>query len=341
MGLRVLIVENCPKHQQSQASAWATYLTSCGNILGYICGFSTLPQVLHLPQITQFQSLCMIASVSLTLTVMISCYFITENGPRLTQPDRANSLVSILSLRQVIRTANMMPIKVRKICQIQFFAWMAWFPFLYYSATYVGELYIAPILAQDPTMAARQQALLRKESAHIGTLASLLFAIVAFLSNIVLSSLIQQSKPGTARVTRRSPVSGDSEFSIARAWMCAHLWFATSMFATVFITSWAGGAVLVAYVGISWAMTLWAPFSIIGEEMVAVNRAQDGDDQMGVIMSLHNVAISAPQVVSAIASSGLFWIAKVLEYQDSTGLVLRVGAFAALAAAYLTWKLED
>jgi solute carrier family 45 protein 1/2/4 len=114
------------------------------------------------------------------------------------------------------------------------------------------------------------------------------------------------------------------------------------VFATVLITSWAGGAILVAYVGISWAMTLWAPFSIIGEEMTAKTRGADSDDyQMGQIMSIHNAAISAPQIVAAVLCSGLFWVARVLEYQDSTGLVLRVGGFAALAAAYLTWKIED
>jgi hypothetical protein len=40
-------------------------------------------------------------------------------------------------------------------------------------------------------------------------------------------------------------------------------------------------------------------------------------------------------------SSGLFKIARELGVKDSTGVVLRVGGFAALGAAYLTWKLED
>lgn len=359
MGLRVLIVENCPKNQQTQASAWATYATSCGNILGYICGSITLPKLFHLSRITQFQSLCVIASLSLTLTVIIGCIFISEQDPRLLLLGRAMTPAPALSMKRIIRAAHTMPLKIRKVCQIQFFAWMAWFPFLYYSATYVGELCrsihnemtgsvltsldSAPILAREPTMGIRQSTVLRKEAVHTGSLSSLLFATMTFLANIVLYSVLRRSTSSSPRKSRRSsnPLPSEFNFRISRAWMWAHIYFATSMLATVFVTSWVGGAVLVAYVGISWAMTLWAPFSIIGEEMAAASRVDDTEDQIGVVMSLHNVAISAPQVIAAVVSSGIFRAARELGVKDSTGIVLRIGGFAALGAAYLTWKLED
>jgi solute carrier family 45, member 1/2/4 len=35
VGLGSLAIENCPAHQQAQASAWASRMTGFGNIIGY------------------------------------------------------------------------------------------------------------------------------------------------------------------------------------------------------------------------------------------------------------------------------------------------------------------
>ncbi len=40
MGLRTLVIENCPKSQQQQASAWVSRLTGVGNIIGYLAGIT-------------------------------------------------------------------------------------------------------------------------------------------------------------------------------------------------------------------------------------------------------------------------------------------------------------
>lgn len=100
---------------------------------------------------------------------------------------------------------------------------------------------------------------------------------------------------------------------------------------------------------------LWAPFAIIGGELASLRqpcRDQDiaggrsvvvenawNEDQTGVTMSLHNVAISAPQVLAGLACAAIFWFAKLIESQDGTGWALRAGGCAALRAAWLTRKL--
>lgn len=71
-GFRVLIVENCPAHQQSQASAWASRMVGFGNLVGYISGFAVLPRLFLFTGMTQFQALCLIASFSVLITVIIS-----------------------------------------------------------------------------------------------------------------------------------------------------------------------------------------------------------------------------------------------------------------------------
>ena len=134
-GLRALIVENCPAHQQSQASAWASRMVGFGNLVGYISGFAVLPRLFPFTGMTQFQALCLIASLSVIITVIISClWIIEESSPhkRSVSPQHVG-LVEIS--KDLIRTYRMMPIKIQKVCHIQFCAWMGWFPFLFYSTT--------------------------------------------------------------------------------------------------------------------------------------------------------------------------------------------------------------
>ncbi|KAK5277258.1 hypothetical protein LTR16_010030, partial [Cryomyces antarcticus] len=123
-------------------------------------------------------------------------------------------------------------------------------------------------------------------------------------------------------IPRKSPKKSSLGFqgphiSLTTAWALSHLLFAFAMFTTFFVTSQLGGTLLVALVGLSWAVTLWAPFAIIGVELATRQRhrgSSDGeeelafptDDQAGATIGFHNVAISAPQIIAALACSGIF-----------------------------------
>ena len=135
MGLRTLVIENCPKSQQEQASAWASRLTGVGNIVGYLAGITDLSQLVPSLLFTQFQCLCLVASASLAIGVSMSCIAVTErNATEALMPISANSSLSSY-LRQLLYTYRTMAWKIRKVCYVQFFSWMAWFPFLFYSTT--------------------------------------------------------------------------------------------------------------------------------------------------------------------------------------------------------------
>ena len=134
-GIRALIVENCPTHQQNQASAWASRMIGAGNVVGYLSGSVSLPEIFLSFHLAQFQGLCLIASLSLVATVIITCFSIVETNPRKKSPVSLNSASLATMLRRLIRTYNLMPTRIRKVCHIQFFAWMGWFPFMFYSTT--------------------------------------------------------------------------------------------------------------------------------------------------------------------------------------------------------------
>lgn len=133
-GLRTLIVENCPAHQQTRAAAWTSVLMGMGNIIGYLCGFTVLPVLFRLRGLTQFQCLCLIASLALAVTISINCT-IKEDYSARSLPVRLERTGIRVVCKDLIHTYRFMPRNIRKVCHIQFYAWIGWFPFLFYSTT--------------------------------------------------------------------------------------------------------------------------------------------------------------------------------------------------------------
>lgn len=95
--------------------------------------------------------------------------------------------------------------------------------------------------------------------------------------------------------------------------------------------------VLVASVGISWAITLWVPYSLIG---VLMSKRQEGlqdGPETGAVMGMHNAAISAPQILSALISSVVF--AGFGGADVGVVWTLRIGGCWTVVAAVFSWKL--
>jgi solute carrier family 45 protein 1/2/4 len=145
------------------------------------------------------------------------------------------------------------------------------------------------------------------------------------------------------------------------------------MFSTFFITTPVAATVMAAIVGIPWALSLWAPFALISTEIAQREELtrrrhrpvgqhqnasegseidgskQDGDgedvaDQAGIILGLHNVAVSTPQILATLVSSVVF---KMLQKprnvpgDNSLGWVLRIGGVSALIATFFTSRLGE
>lgn len=115
-------------------------MTGIGNVLGYLSGYVNLPRYVPWLGNTQFKVLCVIASVALGGTLALSTGFIMERDPNEDGPpsEGKNSVWSFFG--QVLSSAKRLPPQVRKVCDSQFFAWIGWFPFLFYSTTYIGEI---------------------------------------------------------------------------------------------------------------------------------------------------------------------------------------------------------
>ena len=436
-GIRCFIVDNAPSHQQESANAWASRLTGVGNILGYIFGYMDLPKYFPFLGNTQFKVLCALASFSLTATLLVSCLYIKERDPRLEGPPSSGNPGVVTFFRQVFKSVKHLPPEIAKVCEVQLAAWVGWFPFLFYSTTYIGQLFVNPIFEGHPGLSDDDINKAWEEATRIGTFALLVYAIVSFVTNLTLPILVvptyksavppepiptesqSEEEPflGSRRVSTSSAgtamdppadISGIREskfgegrewlsrlqipgFTLRRAWLLSHILFAICMFSTFFIYSYQAATAVIGIVGISWALTLWAPFALISAEVSridterrirrhqtesAVSDAQlpngttgpisDGHDlengsatpaakageveeeenlaQAGIILGLHNVAISAPQIISSLLSSAIF---KAFQkprgepWDDSVGWVMRFGGCAAVLAAVLTSRLAE
>lgn len=168
--------------------------------------------------------------------------------------------------------------------------------------------------------------------------------------------------PFAQRTMERLRIPG---FTIRRAWLIAHLLFAACMFSTFFISTPFFAIIMVAVAGISWSLTLWAPFALISGEISKRDEERrsnqrkkllSGDaegfydedeheeDRAGIILGLHNVAVSAPQVIATLVSSAVF---KVLQKPRSVpgdvsvAWTLRLGGIGVLAAAFFTWRMRE
>ncbi|KAF2691800.1 MFS general substrate transporter [Lentithecium fluviatile CBS 122367] len=313
-GLRALVIDVCPSEQQSIASAWAGRFTGISNILGYILG--SLPLVVsHGNEAWRFRLLSLLSVVVLVITVLTTIYFICEEDPRgvAYEPQKGHLL---RALRNVKDGWSSMSTQARRVCTVQFFAWMGWFGFLFYS-----------------TLGIERFDFLRDASIRLDTFASLLSAIAALATTVI-----------SPHVASPNLVVSFSEKSIPSSRF--------GKWRTIFIFTTNTAILLIALTGVSWGITQWTPFALLGEEIAMHQAEKDSATEKGgqkwmsspsgALMGVHNAAISIPQILAAHGSSFIFFMFEGNRSgeDDSIAWVLRTSGVAALVAAWLSWRLK-
>jgi len=191
--IRAFIVDNAPSHQQDSANAWASRMSGVGNIIGYLFGYVDLPRYFWFFGDTQFKVLCVIASLAMAITLGISCICISERDPRLEgEPEKMEGGVFAF-FRSLYHSMQKLPNQISRVCQVQFFAWIGWFPFLFYVTTYIGQIYVDKYLEEDPNMTPEQIDELWERATRQGTFALLIFALTTFAASVVLPFIIASS----------------------------------------------------------------------------------------------------------------------------------------------------
>lgn len=124
---------------------------------------------------------------------------------------------------------------MRPINNPQHSAWLGWFPILFYTTVYVGELHkraAASLPSTNTNPLLSDAAALEAEANRLGSRALLYSALVALASNMILPFFIAQREGGGSR-GRGTTKRVWWKFHMASLWASGHAVFALCMGATL------------------------------------------------------------------------------------------------------------
>ncbi|KAH9045555.1 MFS general substrate transporter [Lactarius pseudohatsudake] len=260
--LRNLVLDITPPEQLSAANAWHSRMSQAGNIVGYGFGFlplASLP-IIRLIGGDQFRKFCVLVMFVLVITVWVTCYT-QEEEERILQRQPEGTFREIWNNIYIAVVA--LPKPVRRVCYVQIFAFMGWFPFLFYSTTYIGQV----MAQQDDREPDRDLA------TRTGALAMLIHSIVAVAAGTILPYLARRD----VRLLAQND-DEDEDAELTRLRDTVRRWQAeatrkgkaiTTTYHAFLVAQHLDGSlaaiVAVSLIGICWAVACWVPFAIIME----------------------------------------------------------------------------
>ncbi|KAK5087986.1 hypothetical protein LTR05_002202 [Lithohypha guttulata] len=308
---RSIIVDVLPTQQQQTGSAWAARMAASGHVIGFMIG--TLPLVDILPTWiggdTQFKKMCLVATLGLWFAISTTCYAVQERVLlRRSEDDSTSGITGVLA--SLWKRIWNLPPRIQMICWCQFWGWIGWFPFLFYSSTWVGETYYRYEHPEKQNQSQGGDAL--GNIGRLGSLALVLFSVITFASSVLMPYFVRKpedddetgtgmngaSKSSRGRFTPRPPPSlsktcqtilmriyeklstYDYKPDLVTTWGLSNLAFALIMVWAPFVRSLAFATTLVALCGLPWAVSCWAPFAEMGIE---INKLAHGGNANGSI----------------------------------------------------------
>jgi len=135
MASRAFIVENSARDEQVLAHAWASRIQGVGSIIGFFLGAVPLSGILPYGGLPQFSTLCLLVSILLLITILVSYFLVHEEPSDFQSPGLVQKASFITRITDILVSVRMMPRPVKKVYLIQCFAWMGWLPFMVYYTT--------------------------------------------------------------------------------------------------------------------------------------------------------------------------------------------------------------
>ncbi|KAK4865389.1 hypothetical protein LT330_009500 [Penicillium expansum] len=268
---RGLIVDTLPIPSQQAGSAWAGRMSAIGQLFAYVVGaIDTVSIFGTFLGDTQFKQMTVIAALSLIGAVAVTSYSVKERVLLSARDDGSAGAIQVLS--QLFKTTFELPPRIQAICWAQFWAWIGWFPFLFYSTTWVGETYFRYEVPKDDMAKATD---MLGEVGRVGSLSLTVFSSITVLSSVLLPFCIMQPDTKRTRFTARPPPKVAAVLKaitairpdLQTAWLISHIMFAATMIFAPLANSRAFATFLVAVCGIPWAISGWAPFAFMGVEI--------------------------------------------------------------------------
>ncbi|KAK4685424.1 solute carrier family 45, member 1/2/4, partial [Tremellales sp. Uapishka_1] len=277
--LRNLVLDITPSEQLATANAWHGRFNHVGNIVGFTMGFLNLS---HFPIIRlvgggQFRKVCIVALMLLVLTVWITCWTQEENERESIFGERKSKIRDVIST--IYEAVLHLPKPVRRVCFVQIAAFMGWFPYLFYSTTWVAEV-MAQEIGRSPDI---------DKATRAGSLALLIYSFVAIFAGTLLPYLASRDQRLLRQSEKKDDEDSDDEedaelervrglvrewkaeaaregrplrlpkmpFMLRNIWTAALVLFGVIMMSTFFIRKVWQATLAIALVGICWAVACW------------------------------------------------------------------------------------
>ncbi|TKY89212.1 hypothetical protein EX895_001743 [Sporisorium graminicola] len=274
---RALMVDVASTEDQADANAWAARLTGVGSVLSFLIGNLDLPKLApgFLGK-TQIQIISVLVSVILIATHAIVVLRVEEqvlahsrsHGSR---KPKGLGLVAIVS--DLYKQARGLPPPILEMFKVQFFAQIGWFPILFYSTVWVGEIYKADVRLNGGKQSDHE---LFEQATRAGSHAFFWHAILSLVTSIVLPLVVPNPVHeayvhpvwfANSSLVRKLRSLRDRCPELPFWWPFANFVFFISMCGTyfagltksVFLATW-----VVAAVGFCFAISNWVPIALLG-----------------------------------------------------------------------------
>ncbi|KAG5340407.1 hypothetical protein C0989_001731 [Termitomyces sp. Mn162] len=260
---RALLVDALPPAAQASGNAWAARMLGLGSVVGFLFGTIPLPKMFPFLGTTELEVLSVIVVVLLL---------------------GGHSLMAICVKERVLLTSAERPLGKRPN------------PFVREArALWSNLLTLPPVIRQIRMDSLVSNPLLYHnlqrdtEATLLGTRALFYSSIIALVLNVVLPGFVAtpatkartngqrqraNSRTGTVAVRRREGarewlrIPEAIKVNLVTLWAFSHFVLAGCMFMTLFTDSVLGATTLISVTGFSWAITQWAPFSLLAEAIL-------------------------------------------------------------------------
>lgn len=134
--------------------------------------------------------------------------------------------------------------------------------------------------------------------ARIGSMALVVFSCVTLISSVIVPPFVRKPDDERKFHNDSGPPSRLTQIwqqtriplvfsfllekiqpirpQLTTAWAFGHVLFAFAMFCAPFVQSVGGATFVVGLCGLPWALTCWAPFALLGDEIAKLGRTEDG-----------------------------------------------------------------
>jgi solute carrier family 45, member 1/2/4 len=275
---RAIIVDTLPSSKQEVGNGWAGRMVAIGHLIGYYLGSLDLVSIFNgALGATQLKSLCMISSFALLLTVGITCFSVQERVLTLPygyEPGRRNIVALIRNTISTLRTTiSTLPPRIKLLFKIQLCAWYGWFTFLFYSSTWVGEVYVKYNMSENDVGDHADRV---GNIGGVGSMSLTVFSIMTLICSLILPEIVKSHSPSSIfgqiqRVIVNSTAYGRVcrfHLGLTELWLISHIIYSIANFLSGFCRSVQQATFIVALCGFSWAVTTWAPFALLAEEIL-------------------------------------------------------------------------